>query len=325
MGGSRILILRIGAMGDVIATLPALATLKNGFPGSQVTWMVDRRWAPLLEGNPFLNEAIAIDGSTLGGLLTALRRLRKSRFDLVVDFQGLLKSAVLASCLRAERIFGFHWSQLREKAAALFYSHTIKATAAHVIDRNLELAAAAGAPALLRSFPLPPGRSEDQLADEPFVLASPLAGWAAKQWPLEFFSELASMLRRECDIALVVNGPAAAQPALARVRGACTHVSGVAGLIYATRRAQAVVGVDSGPLHLAAALGKPGVAIFGPTDPARNGPYGGTFEVLRSPAANTSYKRRSEIDAAMRDIRPVDVFERLKTQLVCSMGAAGAE
>jgi heptosyltransferase-1 len=94
------------------------------------------------------------------------------------------------------------------------------------------------------------------------------------------------------------------------------HHSALAGLIHATRRAIAVVGVDSGPLHLAAALGKPGVAIFGPTDPAMNGPYGGTLEVLRSPGAATSYKRLAAIDASMREIDPDRVFEALKAQLV---------
>jgi heptosyltransferase-1 len=95
------------------------------------------------------------------------------------------------------------------------------------------------------------------------------------------------------------------------------HITGVPGLIDATRRAAAVVGTDSGPLHLAAALGKPGVAIYGPTDPARNGPYGGTIDVLRDPAAVTSYKRRRAIDPSMRNITPEMVLERLKSQLLC--------
>ncbi len=100
-----------------------------------------------------------------------------------------------------------------------------------------------------------------------FVLASPLAGWGAKQWPLENYARLADKLRRDCGLPLVLNAPHPIEMA-----GAMSHVSGIPGLIDATRRATAVVGVDSGPMHLAAALGKPGVAIFGPTDPARNGP-----------------------------------------------------
>jgi heptosyltransferase-1 len=110
---------------------------------------------------------------------------------------------------------------------------------------------------------------------------------------------------------LVVNGPPQAAGLLASVPGAQLHLSGVAGLIDATRRAYAVIGVDSGPLHLAAALGKPGVAIYGPTDPASHGPYGGSIRVLRWADAVTSYKRRSEIDESMRAITPLAVLEAL--------------
>jgi heptosyltransferase-1 len=146
------------------------------------------------------------------------------------------------------------------------------------------------------------------LPDGDFVLACPLAGWRAKQWPLEFYESLGRRLQKEAGIPLVLNGPPGSG-------GAFQSVTDLAGLIDATRRAAAIVGVDSGPLHLAAALGKPGVAIFGPTDPAANGPYGESFTVLRSPQAATSYKRASAIDPSMREITPDQVFSALKTQL----------
>ena len=155
---------------------------------------------------------------------------------------------------------------------------------------------------------LPPGAPEGDLPEGRFVLVSPLAGWGSKQWPLEFHEELA----RRLDVPLVANGPPDAADLLARIRGAHVHLSGIAGLIDATRRAQAVIGVDSGPLHLAAALGKPGVAVFGPTDPARNGPYGGTIRVLRNPGALTTYKRRPAGDESMRAISPEAVLEALQ-------------
>ena len=131
-------------------------------------------------------------------------------------------------------------------------------------------------PAFCGHFPSPKARRKAHLPDGKFVLASPLAGWGSKQWPLEFYEELA----RRLDLPLVVNGPPEAAATLARIRGAHVHLSGIRGLIHATRRAHAVIGVDSGPMHLAAALAKPGVAIFGPTDPARNGPYGGSLRVV---------------------------------------------
>jgi heptosyltransferase I len=226
-----------------------------------------------------------------------------------VDFQGLLKSALTATFARPQRIFGFHQTQTRERAAGLFYSNKTVSHSAHVVDRNLDLAASAGAASALKLFNVPPGAPEDELPSGDFVLASPLAGWASKQWPIESYGVLAARLRKELDLPLVLNGPPGS---------GLPHISGLPGLIDATRRAAAVIGVDSGPIHIAAALGKPGVAIFGPTDPARNGPYGDSIRVLRSPSAETTYKRGASIDDSMRSISPDAVFEALKTVLCSS-------
>ena len=310
MSGPRILVIRLGAMGDVICALPAVASLKHSIPHSRIAWIVEPKWSTLLEGNPYVDSILLFDRRTLAGLRGAWRQLRDSHFDFVVDFQGLIKSAVIASVARAERIFGFDSEAARESIASWFYSNRVPRRGYHAVDRNLDLAAAAGASSLLRTFPLPPGRPEGKLPDGPFVLASPLAGWGAKQWPLENYTGLASHLLREFGLPLVVNGP---RPLA--VPGAQVHVSGLHGLIDATRRAVAVVGVDSGPLHLAAALAKPGVAIYGPTDPARHGPYGGTMAILRSPNAETNYKRTSEPDASMRDISPDQVWKALERAL----------
>jgi heptosyltransferase I len=314
----RILVVRLGAMGDVIHALPAVASLKRGIPGARVTWAVAPLWAPLLDGNPDVDRVISVDRKSLAGLRRAHRELRSEPFDRAVDFQGLLKSALVARAARPARIFGFDASIARESAAAMLYTDSAVSDAAHVVDRNLDLAHAAGAARRVVDFPLPDGEPGQPLPDGDFVLACPLAGWAAKQWPLEAYTELALRLERELKLPLVVNGPPSAAEALGGIAATHTHLSGVPGLIHATRRAVAVVGVDSGPVHLAAALGKPGVAIFGPTDPARNGPYGASIRVLRSPAASTTYKRRDEIDASMRDISPSDVFAALETQLLPS-------
>jgi heptosyltransferase I len=302
----RILVVRLSSMGDVIHALPAVASLKHSFPHSHVTWVIRTRWAPLLEGNPFVDQVIAFE-RTLSGILATRRKLRESRFDLAIDFQGLVQSALLAAAARPDRIAGFHRTQAREKAAALFYSTCVEARSQHVVDRNLELVAAAGASSLLHTFSMPEGFPEGELPEGKFVLTSPLAGWGSKQWPVEFYQELA----RRLDVPLVVNGPPDAARILSGIRGARVHLSGIGGLIHATRRAQAVIGVDSGPLHLAAALSKPGVAIFGPTDPLRNGPYGGTIRVLRSAGVVTTYKRAAFAHDSMRAISPEDVLEAL--------------
>lgn len=306
MTGPRILVVRLGSMGDVVAALPAVASLKHSIPHSKITWAIDPKWSLLLEGNPYVDSVVHLDRHTFTGLRQAWNELRASRFDFAVDFQGLVKSALVATLARPERIFGFNATYARESAASWFYSTKVPIRSYHAVERNLDLAAAAGASNILRTFPLPAGAPESELPDRDFVLASPLAGWGAKQWPLENYSMLAERLRRECGMPLVIDAPYPLQVASTKA-----HVSTLPGLIHATRRASAVVGLDSGPLHLAAALGKPGVAIYGPTDPARHGPFGGTITVLRSRNATTTYRRTPEPDPSMREITPDQVFEAL--------------
>lgn len=310
-----LLVVRLGSMGDVIHALPAVASLKQSHPTVPLSWAVEVRWACLLEGNPYVDRVVRIDRRSWSSVLRSYRELRRWDYAAAVDFQGLLKSALVAALARPGRLIGFDCSQLREPPAGIFYSTRVRACSAHVVDRNLELAAAAGASTVVHVFPLPEGSPEGALPEGDFVLACPLAGWPAKQWPLEYYRDLAGLLQRRLRLPLVLNGPLAAAEILAQVEGAQLHLSSIEGLIWATRRALAVVGIDSGPLHLAAALSKPGVAIYGPTDPARNGPYGGTITVLRSPQAVTSYKRKDRIDASMFEIRPEAVYEALRNRL----------
>ena len=311
-----ILVVRLGAMGDILHALPAARSLKLGHPECALTWVVEAKWAPLLDGNPFVDRVVRLQRDSLAGLLASRRALRESRYKIAVDFQGLIKSALVAMAAQPARLYGFDASQVRERAAALFYGYKIASSAAHVVDRNLDLAAAAGGLRLDSPvFALPPGHPEGDLPSGEFVLASPLAGWASKQWPIAHYRLLAERLRSQFGMPLVLNGAPGA--AFGEIEPAIPHYSGLPGLIDATRRAAAVVGVDSGPLHLAAALGKPGVAIFGPTDPARNGPYGNSLRVLRSSAAVTTYKRGAEIDESMRSIGPDEVFDNLRTVLGC--------
>src|ERR1700694_4988399 len=216
MAETRVLVVRLGAMGDVIQTLPAVASLKHGIPHSKITWIVEKRWSALLEGNPYLDRTIFLDRGRLRGILGAWRDLRASHYEFAVDFQGLIKSAATA---RPDRIFGFASPLVREWPAAWCYSDKTRSTSVHMVDLNLDLAAAAGASSLLRTFPLPPGRPEGRLPSGDFVLASPLAGWGAKQWPLEFYGELGKRLRREFGLKLVLNAAD-----LVEVDGADPHI-----------------------------------------------------------------------------------------------------
>jgi heptosyltransferase-1 len=302
----RILVVRLGAMGDIIHTLPAVASLKRGHPDAEIYWAAEPRWIPLLEGNPDITALIPIERSQLA---LTWRRLHARRYDAAVDFQGLIKSALVAGASGAETVYGFDSSAVRERVAAIVYDRTVLPKSAHVVDRNLELARAAGGADITPVFHVPAGRPEGTLPDTPFVLANPFAGWGGKQWPLDYYTALGLRLAG-AGYALVLN---AAQPF--DTHGAHTHVSGLSGLIDATRRAVAVVGLDSGPLHLAAALNKRGVAIFGPTDPGRNGPFGASITVLRAPTAITTYKRHTDMDHSMRAVTPEQVWAALEPQL----------
>lgn len=305
-------------MGDIVHALPGAASLKHSFPEARVTWVVEPRWAPLLEGNGFVDRLVVFRRDDPLSWRRTKDELRDRHYDLAVDFQGLTKSALIAHLARPERIAGFGSRVVRERPAGLFYSTRVQSGAVHVVDQALDLAAGAGATNLVRVFPLPQGVPEGRLPDGPFALASPLAGWASKQWPLEYYGRLATMLQQKLGLPLVLNGSPGTVPA---VTGTLVHESGIRGLIDATRRAALVIGVDSGPLHLAAALNKSGVAVFGPTDPVRNGPYGGDFQVFRTPGARTTHRRGAMIDESMRAITPEQVFTALASRIHCPVGS----
>ncbi len=327
----RILVVRLGAMGDIIHALPAVARLKCSFPRARITWAVESRWASLLDENPYVDSVLPLVISkwrrapwsiaTWVKFRDSRRQLRAGRFDLAIDFQGLFKSAMVTYLSRADRVFGFERDMVRERIAASFYSNRVASHSAHVVQQNIDLATAVGGTNGPVVFPLPEGEPVASLPKGDYVLTSPVAGWTSKQWPPGHYAELARLLWREKGLPLVIDCAPAHRSYGEQIvnqapKGSCLlHVSSLAGLLAATRRAKAVVGVDSGPLHLAAALQIPGVAIFGQTDPTRNGPYGGSFEVLRASGVVTSYKRDDKIQACMLVIRPEQVWEALQEQL----------
>jgi len=303
----EILFVRLGAFGDVLHALPCAASLKRGIAGARLTWVIDPRWRWLLAGNPDVDDVVELDRKSLESVKAAYRILRQRHFDIGVDAQGLIKSSLVVRMSGAPRRIGYAAEFLRERAAGLFYTHPVSPVGAHVVEQGLALAAAAGSERLEIEFPLPAGEPGGTLPPGPFVLAAPFAGWKAKQWPMEHWSELGRLIRSETGLGLVLNnGKSFDAPAHCD-----SHVSSLPGLLDATRAAVAVVGLDSGPLHLAAALEKQGVALFGPTDPARNGPYGDTIAVLRHHRAPTTYRRIDEILPCMESLTPRTVFDRL--------------
>ena len=303
----EILVIRLGAMGDVIHVLPAVAALRESFPQTRLTWIVEPRWMPLID-SVLVHQVIPLNRRKWASVRQAWASMRVRAFDLAIDFQGLIKSALVAKASGAARVAGY--ANPRETPARWFYDVLVKPESAHIVDHHLELAQAIGAAGKAKSFPLPAGTAEGTLPAGRFVLACPFAGWASKEWPLDRYAELGRLLAAH-NVRLVLNGHPAVEAQLRRLEHVNVHISSIAGLIDATRRASAVLGLDSGPLHLAAALQKPGVALFGPTDPARNGPYGSTIRVLRSADAVTSYKRLPEVDPSMLALTPAEVDKAL--------------
>ncbi|HEY6987671.1 MAG TPA: glycosyltransferase family 9 protein [Bryobacteraceae bacterium] len=311
---NAILAVRLGAMGDILHALPAVASLKKSFPEKRIIWVVARKWIELLDGNPNIDELVSFDRQNIGALAKTWRRLRAIRPEIAIDFQGLIQSALVGRLARPKLYIGLTKSQAREPLAAAFYTRHVKAKGPHRIERNLQLVAAAGAALLTEESWLPRGSSEGELPAGSFILASPLAGWGSKQWPLSYYDELGKRLRAQ-GLELVANVPVESEGEIANLPHVRVHSSSISGLIDATRRAAGVVGVDSGPMHLAAALGKPGVALFGPTDPARNGPFRSRMTVLRAPDAQTTYKRRAELDDSMKKISAERVAEEVLRSL----------
>lgn len=331
----RLLVVRLSAMGDVIHTLPAVYALRLAFPRAFIGWQIESRWAELLcspgsprrgprsSQRPLVDEVHPVNLKAWGkslfsiptfqGIATVWNDVRSAYYDVAVDLQGAMRSAVLARWSGARVVYGA--SEPREAPASLWYTRKAVAQGRHVIEQNLSLAEAIiGRRMKLStdaSCPLPrdpeaEARVAKNLAQQgigDFAILNPGAGWGAKRWPAERYGEVAHRLARAGICPLINCGPGEEElfrAVLAASGGTAKPASGsITELIALTRRARLFIGGDTGPMHLAAALRVPVVAIFGPTDPARNGPYGTRSIVLRSPESLTTHARRVEPDEAM--------------------------
>jgi lipopolysaccharide heptosyltransferase I len=281
----NILLVRLGALGDVVHAVPAAAALRHAFPDARIDWLVDAKHREIVDLVTTVDRVVALESPTIAGWGTAVRDLRRTPYDVAIDLQGLLKSAVLARASGAARIVGFSIWHLREKTARPFYSDVQETSAGHVITKNLRLLRAVGVEDAAIRFPLAvtPSRALDELrgrvAPGPFALINPGAAWPNKQWSPERFGELASFLKEQCALTPVVLwGPGEERLAGSVIAASANAAiaappTGLADLIALSRAAALVVSGDTGPLHIATAVGTPTVSLFGPTDPDRNGPY----------------------------------------------------
>jgi heptosyltransferase-1 len=333
MGEQRFLVVRLGSLGDIVHTLPAVHALRTKFPEAQIDWLVESKWRALLADNPDLNEVIALDRSTLGEISACVRGLRRRKYDCAIDFQGLYKSAVLARLSGAPRRIGFAHEFLRESGASWFYTESARPTAGHVVDMNLSIPQSLGAEKIPACFPISidsTAEREIQLQLESqnvkkFFVMSPGGGWMGKCWPAEQYGNLHRRLMSLPEFAGwrgVVNfGPgerelaeavrmAAGEPAPALLS------TDLPQLIALLRRAEFFVGGDTGPLHLAVALGTPVIGLYGPTDPVRNGPYSPADIVVHNARPEeTTYKRDATPAPSMLSITVEQVVSAIQKRL----------
>jgi lipopolysaccharide heptosyltransferase I len=305
----NILIVRLGALGDVVHTIPAAAALRAAFPEARIDWVVEAKHRAILDLVTVIDRIVPIDGRSLGGWIDAIRRVRTQPYDIALDFQGLMKSAVFARASGAPRVAGFSIWHLREKGARPFYSETdAAADEPHVIEKNLHLLRVLGIETSAIAFPLAQVQSPAldavrQSAGERFALINPGAAWPNKRWAAGRFGEIAAFLRDVRGLpSVVLWGPGEQALAHAVVEAsagaaAAAPATEIADLVELSRAAALIVSGDTGPLHIAAAVGTPAVGLYGPTDPRRNGPWDARdVMVSRFDACACHYERRCRID-----------------------------
>lgn len=340
----RLLVVRLGAMGDILHALPAVTALRKAHPEWVIEWVVEPVWSALLTAragatrdttaqNPqqpivdrvhfaatrkWRRDVFARETRREIGNLR--RALKQQHYDAVVDLQGAVRSALIGRIARSRRYIGE--AKPRESIAKLLFTERVETHGAHVIEQDVELAQAIAGDALTPVQPMLPFDAEAEAwgdsmiaegRDAPAVLINPGAGWGAKRWPVERYAEVARrMLNRGCRV-FVNAGPGEVMLADEVVKrtggGATALLCSLEKLIAMTRRVSLAIAGDTGPLHLACALGRPVVGIYGPTDPERNGPYGTRFKVLRHPDSQRDHTRRHEPEAGLLTITPDEVIE----------------
>ncbi len=325
-------------MGDILHALPGVTALRMEHPDWTIGWAVEPRWQALFRAGsgseargsamPLVDRIHLVNAKSWGrrplhpemlSEIRSLRReLRESRYDVCVDLQGAVRSAVIGRWAGAARMIGE--DQPREKVARWWFSERVVTAGRHVIEQATDvLNAIAGGELPLVQPALPRDAAAEAWVEgllrgrvAPFALISPGAGWGAKRWPAERYGLVAKGLA-ERGLGVVVNaGPEEARLAAELVQAsdgvAIPAIPKLGELIELTRRSSLFIAGDTGPLHLACALGKPVVGIFGPTDPERNGPFGCQFRVLRHPESKRDHSRRSQPEAGLLTITPEAVL-----------------
>ena len=333
MAEPKFLVVRLGSLGDIVHAFPAVAALRETFPNSKIVWVTHPRWRELVASAGMANEIWEVETRSFASVRATLRRIRAEGFSTAIDYQGLWKSAAIPFLSGVPRRIGFSSESVREFGVPLLYTDRVRIHSSHVVDKNGELSICAGAATAIGQFSLAlPARAKEAVGEtlpaneiENFVVLSPGGGWLSKCWPADRFGELALRLHRELGIRSVINyGPGekhlTEEVLTASSDAAAVSYSGTFGELMALlARARCVIAGDTGPMHLADALETKIVAIFGPTDPARNGPYlgqrSGRAIVLRAEGVESTYKRENAVHPSLLKIKVGEVFEAVRKAL----------
>jgi len=334
----RFLVVRLSSLGDIVHTMPAVAGLRESFPNAEIVWLTHPRWKRLVESSGLASEIWGTETRSLSSLHRILRRIRERNFSAAIDYQGLWKSAALPLFGGVPQRIGFSSETIREFGVPILYTDRVRCTQKHIADQNGELSLCAGGRQATASVTLNVSSSDEGAVREQlrslgiarFAALSPGGGWRSKCWPPDRFGALCRKIRELLGLRCVVNYGPGEEALAGAVRDAAgesdplLYNGDVSQLMALLQNASCIVGGDTGPLHLAVALGTPSVALFGPTDPARNGPYrratcsgavSGKDIVLRSPEAITSYKRGEQADPSMLKIGVETVSDAVRRQV----------
>jgi lipopolysaccharide heptosyltransferase I len=330
---TKILLVRLSALGDIVHAVPVAAAIRRAFPHTAIDWLVDVRYREMVDLVSVIDRAISVNPVSARSLSSVVRDLRRSSYDVALDLQGLLKSGMLARLSGAKRVIGFPADLLRERGARVFYSETAGDAGPHIIDKNLSILKAIGVRMAQIEFPLkdPNGRivlearSRLGIADgSGFAILNPGAGWPNKRWPPVYFAEVArGLANRHMLKSIVLWGPGEQRLAEAVVEasdGSATLAprTTVVDLVSLIKAAALMISGDTGPMHIAGAVGTPVVGLFGPTDPKRNGPVSDDdLSASRFNACSCHYQRQCRIAGwCLLDISPREVLELVDRRLV---------
>lgn len=345
----KILIIKLSSIGDVIHTLPSLCAIRRMYSDAVIDWLVEEDAAGIIIGHNLLNDCIVVrrkkwlkkplSNDTWRDISRVIKTLKNTNYDIVIDFQGLIKSGIWALLSKGKKRMGF---RRRRELSSIFLNEALPPynPDLHAVDRYLQLAEHIGVDVLPVEFPLSIKQDEKQkalsilkengiLEGQPFILVNPIARWETKLWGNERFASLCNLITDKFDMRVVLTGSGLIVSEIDKIIAMTnrktinlTGKTGLKELMAVINYSKLMITVDSGPMHIAAAIGKPVIALFGPTAPWRTGPYGSGHTIIRKDLpCSPCFLRRCRDVRCMKEIKVEDVMTAVERQLNAVAGS----